>query len=104
MAMGQGWRRGLPSPSPYPILIYLPVTLPIPNGDEKLNPIPVPDGFGYPRHIPVPALNIFFNKKWKFFLQPQEQRCNTLSNNTLTLTFGRRNDLVDPLNINGSFH
>ncbi|KEH25604.1 PIF1-like helicase [Medicago truncatula] len=51
---GAGWGRVLPSPSPYPILIYLPVTLPIPNGDEKLNPIPVPDEFGYPRPIPVP--------------------------------------------------
>ncbi|AES69113.1 hypothetical protein MTR_3g022610 [Medicago truncatula] len=44
---GAGWGRVLPSPFPYPILIYLPITLPIPNGDEKLNP--VPDGFGYPR-------------------------------------------------------
>ncbi|KEH43272.1 hypothetical protein MTR_1g089550 [Medicago truncatula] len=52
---GAGWGRVLPSPSPYPILIYLPVTLPIPNGDEKLNLIPVPDGFGYPRPIPTHA-------------------------------------------------
>ena len=57
---GEGWGRVLHSPSPYPILIYLPVTLPIPNGDEKLNPIPVPDGFGYLRLIPVRALNNFF--------------------------------------------
>ncbi|AES89950.1 hypothetical protein MTR_4g082170 [Medicago truncatula] len=101
---GAGWGRVLPSPSPYPILIYLPVTLSIPNGDEKLNPIPVPDGFGYPRPIPFPALNNFFNKKYKFFLHPQEQRCNTLSNNKLTFTFVRQNYLVDPLNINGSFY
>ncbi|KEH37549.1 hypothetical protein MTR_2g041280 [Medicago truncatula] len=43
------WGRVLSSPSPYPILVYLPVTLPISNGDEKLNLIPVSDGFGYPR-------------------------------------------------------
>jgi len=44
---GAGWGRALPSPSPSPTPIYLPVTLPIPNGDEKLNLIPVPNGFGY---------------------------------------------------------
>jgi len=60
---GAGWGRLLPSPSPYPILIYLHVTLLISNGDEKLNLILVPDGFGYPHLIPVPALNNFFNKK-----------------------------------------
>jgi len=37
-------------------------------------------------------------------LHPQKQRRNTLSNNTFTLTFVRLNDLVDPLNINGSFY
>jgi len=58
---GAGWGRVLPSPSPYPILIYLPATLPIPNGDEKLNPIPVPDGFGYPDPIPCNALFYLFN-------------------------------------------
>ncbi|AES95796.1 hypothetical protein MTR_5g029630 [Medicago truncatula] len=50
-----GWGRVLHSPSPYLIHIYLPVTLPIPNGDEKMNPIPVLDGFKYPRPIPVPG-------------------------------------------------
>ena len=50
---GAGWGWVLPSPSPYSILIYLPVTLSISNGDEKLNLIPVPGGFGYPRLIPV---------------------------------------------------
>ncbi|AES73667.1 hypothetical protein MTR_3g107490 [Medicago truncatula] len=60
---GAEWGRVLPSPSPYLILMYLPVTLLISNGDEKLNFIPVPEGFGYPRPIPVPALNNFFNKK-----------------------------------------
>ena len=60
---GRGGGRVLPSPSPYLILIYLSVTLSISNGDEKLNLIPVPDGFGYPRLIPVPELNNFFNKK-----------------------------------------
>ena len=44
---GAGWV--LHSPSPYPIIIYLFVILPIPNGDEKLNSIPVPDGYEYPR-------------------------------------------------------
>ncbi|AES73435.1 hypothetical protein MTR_3g104790 [Medicago truncatula] len=42
---GVWWGRVLPSPSPYPILIYLPITLLISNGNEKLNLIPVPDGF-----------------------------------------------------------
>jgi len=54
---GAGWGRVLPSPSPYPILTYLPVTLPIPNGDEKLNLIP--DEFGDPIPIPVPVVNHF---------------------------------------------
>jgi len=36
MTMGRG--RILHSPSPYPILIYLSVTLLISNKDEKLNP------------------------------------------------------------------
>ncbi|AES94667.1 hypothetical protein MTR_5g017000 [Medicago truncatula] len=44
-----GWGQVLPSPSPYPFLIYLPVTLPISNEDEKLSSISIPDGFGYPR-------------------------------------------------------
>jgi len=65
--MGRGWGRVLPSPSPSPTPIYLPVTLPIPNGDEKLNPILVPNGFGYSRLIPVPVVNhVFFNKKRVF--------------------------------------
>ena len=60
---GAGWRRVLPSPSPTPI--YLPVTLPIPNGDEKLNHIPVHNEFGYSRPILVPAVNQFcFNKSF----------------------------------------
>ena len=49
-------------PIPILTLIYLPVTLPIPNGDEKLNLIPVPNGFRYFRLIPVPAVN---QKKFK---------------------------------------
>ncbi|AES68597.1 hypothetical protein MTR_3g010560 [Medicago truncatula] len=53
---GAGWGRVSPSPTS----IYLPVTLPISNGDEKLNFIPIPNGFGYSHHIPVPALNQFF--------------------------------------------
>ena len=57
---GAGWRRVLHSPSLYTILIYLPITLPISNGDGKLNPIPVPDRFRYPCPILVPALNNFF--------------------------------------------
>jgi len=97
-----GWRRVLHFPFPYPFFIYLPVTLPIPNEDEKLNPIPFPDGFGYPR--PILALNNFFNKKLKFFLQPLEKYCNALSNDMFTLTFIRPIDLVAPLNINGSFY
>ena len=63
---GAGWGRVLHSSSPYLILIYLLVTPPIPNSDEKLNIIPVPDGFGYPRPIPVTALNKFFNKNYVF--------------------------------------
>lgn len=50
MAMEQGGGRILPSHSPYP----LPVTLPISIGDEKSNLIPVQDGFGYSRLIPIP--------------------------------------------------
>ena len=57
---GAGWGRVLSSPSPSPNLIYLPVTLPIFNGDEKLNLIPVPNVFGYSCLIPVPAVNKFF--------------------------------------------
>ncbi|AES81509.1 hypothetical protein MTR_7g093550 [Medicago truncatula] len=53
---GAGWGRVLPFPSSYLILVYLPVTLPIPNGDEKLNLISVLDGFGYPR----PCIDFFF--------------------------------------------
>jgi len=55
-----GWGRVLPSLSSSSTPIYLPVTLRIPNGDEKLNPISVPNGFGYSRPIPVPAVNHFF--------------------------------------------
>jgi len=53
----------LSSPSPTPI--YLPITLPISNRDEKLNLIPIPNGFGYshPR-----SESVFLNKK-KFFLR-----------------------------------
>ncbi|KEH17555.1 hypothetical protein MTR_0008s0180 [Medicago truncatula] len=43
---GAMWGWLLPSPSPSPTAIYLPVTLPIFNGDEKLNLIPIPNGFG----------------------------------------------------------
>ena len=57
---GAGWWRILHSPSSYLILIYLPIILPIPNGDEKLNLIPIPGGFGYPRPIPIATLNNFF--------------------------------------------
>jgi len=57
--MGRGGGQVLPSPSPYPILTYLPVTLPISNGDEKLNLIPIPDGFGDPIPIPVHVVNHF---------------------------------------------
>ncbi|KEH23039.1 hypothetical protein MTR_7g064200 [Medicago truncatula] len=34
-------------------------TLPISSGYEKSNLIPVSDGFGYPRLILIPAVNIF---------------------------------------------
>jgi len=101
MAMG----RGLRSSSSYPVLIYLPVILLISNVDEKLNSILVPDGFGYPHSIPIPALNNFFLIKNRFFfLQSLEKCCNALSSNMLTLTFVRPIDLVAPLNINDSFY
>ena len=68
-----GWGQILHSPSPYLILIYLHVTLPISNGDDKLNLISVPDGFGYPCLIPVPVLNNFFLIKIRsFFATPRE--------------------------------
>jgi len=56
MTMGRGG-DGFYLPRPHTRL-YLPVTLLIFNGDEKLNLIPVPDGFGYPR--PIPASNNYF--------------------------------------------
>ena len=56
-----------PSPSSYPTHIHLPVTRPILNGDEKLNPIPVPNEFGYPVHISIPAMDNIFN----FFFNPR---------------------------------
>jgi len=49
----------LPRP-PYPTLIYLLVTLLIPNKDEKSNLIPIPDGFGYQRPIPIPTMHNCF--------------------------------------------
>jgi len=49
-----GWGRVLPSPFSSLTLIYLPVILPIPNGDEKLNLIPVPNEFGYSCPISSP--------------------------------------------------
>lgn len=73
---GARWGRVLPSPSSYPILIYLPFILPIPNGDEKSNLIPVPDGFEDPILIPDPhprtCSELFFNKKKSFFPTPME--------------------------------
>ena len=67
MVMGQGGDGFcLLHPHP-PTPIYLPVTLPILNGDEKLNHIPVSNGFEYSRTIPVPALNQFVLIKKEFF-------------------------------------
>jgi len=68
---GAGWGRVLPSPSPYPIPIYLPVTLHIPSVDEKSNLISVPDGFWYPRPIPIPTMDNFFKIKIKVFFSPK---------------------------------
>jgi len=70
---GAGWGWVLPSPFSYPALIYLPVTLPIPNGDQKPNLIPVLDGFGYTH--PIPVMENFFNKNF----QSRSQCCNALS-------------------------
>jgi len=50
------WGMRRVSPFSSPILIYLQVTLSIPNGDEKLNPITVLDGFKYP----YPPVKSFF--------------------------------------------
>lgn len=74
---GARWRRVLPFPSPYTLLpnTYL---LPIPSGDEKLNLISVSDGFGYTCLIPIPAVDIFFNKNKSIF-HSRSQFCNELS-------------------------
>jgi len=65
---GVGWGQVLPSLSPYPFLIYLLITLPIPNVNEKLNPIPILDGFGYPH----PCIEWFFLiKNINFFCIPK---------------------------------
>jgi len=53
---------------PSPTFIYLSVALPIPNGDEKLNLIPILNGFGYFRPISVPVVINFFLIKKEFFL------------------------------------
>jgi hypothetical protein len=64
MAMGQDGRI-LPSSFPYPTLIYLPVTIFIPSGDEKSKPIT--------------AVGNFFNKNKSIF-HLRAQCCNALSN------------------------
>jgi len=66
---GAGWWRILPSPTPstYPTLIYLSVTLPVLNCDDKSVFISVFDRFGYPRPIPIPQCIIFLTKKEVFF-------------------------------------
>jgi len=73
---GVEWGRILPSPSPYPTLIYLPVTLLISNGDEKSNLILVADGFGYTHLIPI---RIIFLNKNKSIFQSRSQCCPALS-------------------------
>lgn len=97
----------------FPVLIYLPDTLPIPNGDEKLNLILILNRFGYPRSSPSLHWIKFFNKKYKFFCnslekcflkKPLKKCCNALSNNMFTLTFVRPIDLIAPLNTKGSFY
>jgi len=65
-----GWRWVLPSLSSYPISIYLYVIqhIPVSNGDEKSYHTLISDGFGYPRHIPILAVDNFFNKNKSIFL------------------------------------
>jgi len=81
--------------------MYLPVTLPIPNGDEKLNLIPVPNGFGYSRPIPVPAMNQFFLVK-RVFLSFNGNVVMHYPTICAHFNISLPNNLVAPLTINES--
>jgi len=54
------------------------VILLIPSGDEKLNPIPIFDGFRYPRLITIFVVEFYFNQNKSIF-QPRLQCYNALS-------------------------
>jgi len=75
-----------------------------PTGMRNWTPSPYPTGSGIPAPSPSPHWINFLNKNYKFFLQPLEKCCNSLSSNMLTLTFVRLIDLVALLNINGNFY
>jgi hypothetical protein len=66
-------------PVPYTTPKYLPVTQPIPKGNEKSNPIPFSDGFWYPLPIPIAAVDTFFLIGKRSIFHTWAQCCNVLS-------------------------